>query len=104
VAESEKAGGYVIWVDFEIHPEHMERFETLLRANARASLALEAGCRRFDVLVPLPGANAVSLYEIYDDEAAFQAHLASEHYRTFAARTADAVRHKQVRAFQLHPT
>ncbi len=93
--------GYVIWVDFEIDPEQMERFESLLRANAKASLDLEPGCRQFDVLAPFPAQSAISLYEIYDDEVAFQAHLASNHYLEFAAATTLAVRNKVVKAFLL---
>lgn len=93
--------GYVIWVDFEIDPEQMEHFEFLLRANAKASLELEPGCRQFDVLAPLPAQSAISLYEIYDDEAAFQIHLASSHYLEFAAAAAPAVKNKVVKVFLL---
>lgn len=100
---TEAAGlqGYVIWVDFEIDPEQMERFEFLLHANAKASLELEPGCRQFDVLAPLPAQSAISLYEIYDDEAAFQVHLASSHYLEFAAAAATAVKNKVVKAYLL---
>ena len=99
--EMRETGGYVVWVEFEIHPEQMERFEALLRANAKSSLELEPGCRRFDVLAPLPTRSAISLYDIYNDEAAFQAHLASIHYVAFVAATAPAVNNKVVRAFAL---
>ena len=44
---------------------------------------------------------AISLYDIYNDEAAFQAHLASIHYVAFVAATAPAVNNKVVRAFAL---
>lgn len=101
MAEPTHAAPYVIWVDFKIDPLFMEEFMALVRDNARTSLSLEPGCRRFDVLAPLPPHDAVSLYEIYDSEAAFQAHLASSHYRSFAEAVAPAVRRKEVRVFAL---
>lgn len=91
--------GLVIWVDFEVHPEHMERFETLLLVNARTSLDVEPGCRQFDVLASLPARSAFSLYEVYDNEAAFQSHLASPHYLEFVAAAAPAVKNKVVKTF-----
>ena len=47
----------------------------------------ERGCRRFDVLEPAGEPDRVVLYEIYDDRAAFDAHLQSEHFRRFNAES-----------------
>ena len=52
-------------------------------ANAGASARDEPGCRRFDVVVPLGEADRVFLYEIYDDRAAFDAHVKTAHYAAF---------------------
>lgn len=41
----------------------------------------------------------VYLYELYDDERPFQPHSASEHYRTFAARTTSWVKRKTVHIY-----
>ena len=101
MSDVEQAEGYVIWVEFEIHAGQMERFEALLLANAKASLELEPGCRQFDVLAPLPARSAISLYEIYDNKAAFEAHLASAHYQEFAAAVAPAVKDKVIKTFLL---
>ena len=73
--DANATSAYVIWVEFDIHPEHLAQFTSLVRINAAASLANEPGCRRFDVLLPSPASTTVALYEIYDDEAAFGAHL-----------------------------
>jgi len=74
----------------------------LVRENATRSLRGEAGCRRFDVL----GAGSdedvdIALYEIYDDEAAFDAHLGTAHYLEFDAATAGMILRKSVRRFSL---
>jgi autoinducer 2-degrading protein len=43
----------------------------------------ERGCRQFDVFVPRGEKDRVMLYEVYDDEAAFQEHLRIKHYAAF---------------------
>ena len=75
---------YTIIVEFDLKAGALARFHDLVVANANASRRDEPGCQRFDVLVPEDAADKVVLYEIYDDEAAFQAHLASDHYKVFA--------------------
>ncbi|MGI9463684.1 MAG: putative quinol monooxygenase, partial [Aestuariivirgaceae bacterium] len=42
-------------------------------------------CRRFDVCTDPDRPERVFLYEIYDDRAAFDAHLASDHFKAFDA-------------------
>ncbi len=57
----------------------------LIKENAASSLADEAGCQRFDVLLPRKddNENTVYLYECYDDKDAFVAHQESPHYTQF---------------------
>ena len=88
--------GYVITVDFHLKPESRDKFLGLVRENAALSLANERGCRRFDVCVPLDGSPQVFLYEIYDDEAAFKAHLETPHYKSFAAAAASMVQDRKI--------
>ena len=56
-----------------------------MAANAKASVERETGCKRFDVLCDPAEPRRFVLYEIYDDDEAFAAHLASSHYQSFAA-------------------
>lgn len=92
---------HVIWVEFDIKPERFADFLPLMHANAKASLNDEPGCRQFDVLQPIGKPNAVALYEIYDDKAAFDAHLRTPHFLSFDKATADMIAAKRVRAFSL---
>jgi quinol monooxygenase YgiN len=87
----------VILVEFTLSPETRDAFRALMLENAAASLEHEPGCRQFDVLIPEgdPG-DRIVLYEIYDDAAAFDAHLASAHYQRFAEASAPLVRSKTV--------
>ena len=45
----------------------------------------------------------VFLYEIYDDEAAFQAHLHSAHFKAFAAATKEMITARRIVACDLVP-
>lgn len=70
-------------------------------ANARASREREPGCRQFDVCVTDDDPGRVFLYEIYDDRAAFDAHLASAHFKAFDATVAPWLETKTVRTYAL---
>ncbi len=76
---------YVITVEIRVAEGKMAAFMPLIAENAKRSLADEEGCRHFDILVPQDGKNGdrLMLYEIYDDEAAFDAHRKTEHYKAF---------------------
>jgi quinol monooxygenase YgiN len=81
-------GRFVVTVDFEVHAGKLQEFMPLMIDNAEKSRTLEAGCDRFDVMVPEAGGNHVFLYEIYHDVAAFNAHLKTAHFLEFSERTA----------------
>ena len=87
---------YVVAVDFTLHPGVAEEFMPLMLENAQKSRTLEPGCDRFDVCVPAGETDRVFLYEIYQDEAAFQAHLKTEHFLKFDAATKTYIKDRKV--------
>jgi quinol monooxygenase YgiN len=87
---------HVVYVEFETAPADFARFKEMIAANAQASVRDEPGCRQFDVLLPRDAPNRVVLYEVYDDEAAFEAHLASAHFKDFAARSAPLLTRRRI--------
>ena len=89
--------GFVIMVDFRLKPGVKSAFRRLIDDNARASCRDEPGCRRFDVMESPSEADRIVLYEIYDDRAAFDAHLATAHFKRFDAAVAPIVASKAVR-------
>ena len=93
--------GFVILVEFDLHPGAAEEFLRLVHENATTSVRDEPGCRRFDVLVPEDEVLRVVLYEIYDSPVAFDAHLRTPHFRAFDEATGDLVRSRAVRRFML---
>lgn len=87
-------------VTFEIAPERAEAFRDRVRRQAEDSLA-EAGCRRFDIWCDTADCTRVFLFEIYDGRAAFDAHVASEHFKAFDAEVTPWVRDKTVEIWTL---
>ena len=75
---------FVVTVDFGTAPENFERFKQVMTENARASVADEPGCRQFDIYEVATSPNHLFLYEVYDDDAAFQQHLNAPHFKKFS--------------------
>ena len=92
----------IIWVVFDIKPGAFAAFQEHTIPNARAAVADEPGCQRFDILLPEDGSEEqIALYEIYDDEAAFQAHLQTPHYAKFKAAIPGLISGQNVTRFSL---
>ena len=90
---------YAVTVVFVAKPESRADFREAMLENAQASRAREPGCRQFDVCESPDGAQ-IFLYEIYDSEAAFKEHLATQHFLRFNERTAPWVAEKRVATYQ----
>lgn len=92
---------FAITVEFDLVDGAFDAFHRLVSENASQSVALEPGCMRFDVLVPVDIASRVLLYEIYTSREAFARHLKMEHYLSFDSATRAMVRTKTVVNFRL---
>jgi quinol monooxygenase YgiN len=90
---------FVIIIDFRLKPGAKAAFLRLINENARASCREEPGCQRFDVLATESEADRVMLYEIYDDRAAFDAHIKTRHFASFNEASAALVAEKKVTEF-----
>ena len=71
---------YTVIVSLRVRPDMVDRFLEAMRENSRASRRDEPGCLRFDVVQDNDDSNHFLLYEIYEDEAAFEAHRAAPHF------------------------
>ena len=87
---------FVVIVFFEAKPAHIEEFKAAIADNAAASVANEAGCQQFDVAQDPNNPSEFFLYEIYDDETAFKAHLEAEHFKHFDGLSAPWTASKKV--------
>jgi quinol monooxygenase YgiN len=86
----------IVTVLFVLDPSQREEFMPAMREQARRSLERESGCQQFDICIAEHDPCQVFLYEVYSDQAAFDAHLDTPHYRDFAERVAPWVREKTV--------
>ncbi|WP_282047222.1 putative quinol monooxygenase [Roseibium album] len=90
---------FAVTVQFQIRDGMFETFMPLMIENAKASLEGEPGCRQFDVCSDPDRPNEVFLYEIYDDAAAFQAHLKTPHFQAFDVQVAPMISEKSVATY-----
>ena len=75
---------FVLVVDIRIKPGNEEAFMSRLTENARHARK-EPGCRQFDVLVDPKDKTKVMLYEVYDDDKAFETHQQTPHFKKYFA-------------------
>ena len=75
---------FVLQVNIRIKPENVDAFMQKLQANAAAARK-EPGCRQFDVLVDPQDKTRVMLYEVYDDEKAFEVHQQGAAFKAYIA-------------------
>ena len=69
-----------IWVKVRIKPGERQRFLEAIEVDALGSERDEPGCLRFNVLQDAQDGNIYYFYEVYEDEAALEAHRAAPHY------------------------
>ena len=82
---------FVLIVEFQVKPECLERFNQAIAINAKASVANEPGCRQFDVTRAQDDPCKIVLYEVYDSEDAFRAHLSMAHTQAFLGEAKELV-------------
>ena len=70
----------VLVVKVKLKDEYRQQFIEASYGDARGANEDEPGCRRFDFLQDGADPNTFYLYEVYDDDAAFQAHLQTPHF------------------------
>ena len=90
---------YVITVEFTIDSAHQPEFMDALRQQAHHTLSLEKDCHTFEIAWGEADQNTLFLYEVYTDRAAFEAHLATSHFKTFDQLVAPWVVEKVVKGW-----
>ena len=75
---------FVLQVNIRIKPENVELWMKKAAENAREARK-EPGCRQFEVLVDPNDKAKVMLFEVYDDEKAFEAHQQTPHFKKYLA-------------------
>ena len=88
---------FVLSVKLVVKRENLEAFGKAVQDNAR-NARKEPGCRQFDVLADPQDPTRMMLYEVYDDERAFEAHQQTPHFKKYLAEAVPllASRERQV--------
>ena len=74
-------------VTIYMKPEHRERLLAELRSDAYGSERHEPGCLMFNIAQDDADPNVLHLFEVYRDDAAVDAHVATPHFQRFAEAT-----------------
>ena len=82
-----------LFVTLDVRPALRERLVAAITAQAAASLEREPGCLQFDVCIDTADPNRVLLYEVYEDEAVFDAHGRTPHFAAWRAAADECVEH-----------
>jgi quinol monooxygenase YgiN len=90
---------YAVCVTFQLKQGRMAAFMPLVLENAKISRNQEPECHQFDVLSDSSQPDAVHLYELYTDRAAFDVHLASAHFKTFDAAVGPMIADKFIKTW-----
>ena len=93
--------GFAVSVYFEIRPGMMAAFRARMIRQAKDSLRLEEKCRQFDIGHTPERPETVFLYELYDDAEAFDAHLASAHFKAFEKDVEPMIVSRKIETWQL---
>jgi quinol monooxygenase YgiN len=78
-------------VSLQVVPGQLDPFVEAIRDNAERSFHDEPGCLFFDVSQDLSDDHHFTLYELYADEAAVEAHRAAPHFKLWRAAVAEHV-------------
>ena len=80
---------FAVVATYDIAPEQVDIFLPILKAHRDRCLSDERGTLRFDILQP---DQKLMIYEVYVDEAAFQAHRNGKSLERFMQEAADVPR------------
>ncbi len=93
-AVAESGPLFIAAVEYDVVPGKVDDFIAALKENAAASVK-EPGCRELNVTVSQKDPNHLFIFEVYDNAAAAEAHLATEHFKKYKAATKDLVAKRQ---------
>src|SRR3954451_15899414 len=80
---------YAYVVRHKIQPQHLDEYLALIRAHAHGSATEEPGCLRFDVVQREDDPTEVFLFELYQDQPAVDAHVATPRFKRVVSTIPD---------------
>jgi quinol monooxygenase YgiN len=90
---------YINAVDIDVLPGQVETYLSAIKEVGAASIQSEPGCSEFNITVSQKDPNHLFIFEVYNDAAAFHAHLQTDHYKKYAAVAKKVVAKREVYSF-----
>jgi quinol monooxygenase YgiN len=87
---------YVRLAELEIDPAQMERFDAAIREGVTTAVRVEPGVLALYAVTEKDHPNRVRVFEMYKDEAAYQTHLQTPHFRKFRDTTDKMVKSRKL--------
>jgi quinol monooxygenase YgiN len=87
---------YVRLAELEIDPAQMEGFNAAIREEVKTSVRVEPGVLALYAVLEKAHPNRVRVFEMYTDEAAYQKHLQTPHFRKFRDVTNKMVKSRKL--------
>jgi autoinducer 2-degrading protein len=82
---------FALVVSLRVKPDMRDRFLAAAQDDSTFSVRDEPGCLRFDVLQDNADPDHFFFYEVYRDEAAFQAHTQAPHFAKWREAAAEVL-------------
>ena len=89
----DRNGGRIVRIaELTIDPGQLDAYRALLSEEIETSLRLEPGVVMLHAVALADAPEQIRLMEVYADEAAYQAHLVTPHFRKYKMLTVSMVR------------
>jgi len=82
--------------ELEIDPAQLEKYKAAVREEMEISVRVEPGVLAIYSVALKEDATKLRFFEIYADEAAYRAHIASPHFRKYVEITKDMIRSRKL--------
>ncbi len=82
---------FVRIAELEIDPASLERFTAAVKEEMEISVRVEPGVLAIYAVAEKDAPQRLRFFEIYADEAAYRAHIASPHFRKYFETTKDMI-------------
>jgi quinol monooxygenase YgiN len=82
-----KQDWYVRIAEIDIDPAQLEAYETAIREQVEAAIGVEPGVLALYAVSDKDDPTHITVFEIYADVAAYQAHLETVHFKKYKAAT-----------------
>ena len=82
--------------ELEIAPAHLDAYHAAVREEIETSVRVEPGVLAIYCVAELDAPTRLRFFEIYADDAAYRAHIASPHFQKYADVTRDMILSKRL--------